>query len=356
VRMYGDRRIYPYYEDYRPLERRVNNVKIAGWHSESEEGEFIEFSETYNDKVDAMTVYGKCEQAVTVQSDNIIDLTKLQKSAVLALTITEQWQNAVKLQYTGSGAYAYVSYRLPFELIKGKTMYFKSVTSSSNQTKRMALYTLNSSGAPATILVSDSSPPIRFLYTFPEALDTNNGIYGYGLLFYLRFQETISADITYSEIIMSDADVPYEPFVPDSPSVDYPSTPQSSGSCHLVSRNADNSKSGQIILPVLRGVKLPAEATNQTYIDGTGVKWYADTLTYLGNADWSFQRRIDPAIDDCTTQDIDEVYADYILSPLPDAETLHLGKLPTFPHSTVLVQSGSAVKAWIIAAAKIMDN
>jgi hypothetical protein len=145
----------------------------------------------------------------------------------------------------------------------------------------------------------------------------------------------------------------YASFVPNSPSDDYPSVPRSSDAHDLVSTNGTAEAS--IALPILRGVKLPADATNQTYIDAAGHKRYADTLTYLGNGDWEYQQRINPSIDDCTTDNIDEVYADYMLLPLPEPVVLHLGELPTFPRSTRLEQPTDGVKAWITATAKVMD-
>lgn len=52
MRAYGNKRITPVYGDYRPRERRWNNIKLHGWHNEERTGDTaVEWEDTYNDYV-----------------------------------------------------------------------------------------------------------------------------------------------------------------------------------------------------------------------------------------------------------------------------------------------------------------
>ena len=55
------KKIIPFYEDYKPVEVRKNNIRIAGWLTETKSGEAVDFEGTYNDKAE-VTVKGKSLQ------------------------------------------------------------------------------------------------------------------------------------------------------------------------------------------------------------------------------------------------------------------------------------------------------
>lgn len=48
------KKIIPFYEDYKPVEVRRNNVRIAGWLTETKSGEAVDFVNTYNDKAEVL--------------------------------------------------------------------------------------------------------------------------------------------------------------------------------------------------------------------------------------------------------------------------------------------------------------
>ena len=52
------KKIIPFYEDYKPVEVRRNNVRIAGWLTETKSGEAVVFENTYNDSA-YIKIFGK---------------------------------------------------------------------------------------------------------------------------------------------------------------------------------------------------------------------------------------------------------------------------------------------------------
>lgn len=238
--------------DYKPMSVYWGDKKIAGYKYAEKSGEHIDFDGTYNDTANVV-ISGKSERVQTVQNVNLLDLTKLSYTKQGALTPIIL-ANSVSLEMTCTETYGYITFVIPFDKIKGKTMYFKGITNSSNATKRMAIYALNSNNRPfgAGAVIRYSSP-FDFSYTFPSVLDTANGIYGYGLLFYIRFQETDSTSIDYSNIIMSETDVPYEPFVPSSPSPDYPAEIYTVNNFDLVSAGRNLLDAANFVVGTLYG-------------------------------------------------------------------------------------------------------
>lgn len=69
------RQITPYFENGKPLENRINNLKIAGWHNETQSGSSVSIPNTYNDFANVV-VEGKSTQVVTVASKNLFDSNK----------------------------------------------------------------------------------------------------------------------------------------------------------------------------------------------------------------------------------------------------------------------------------------
>lgn len=55
------KKILPFYENYKPVEVRRNNVRIAGWRWDEKQGEELTFERTYNDKAN-MLVHGNSIQ------------------------------------------------------------------------------------------------------------------------------------------------------------------------------------------------------------------------------------------------------------------------------------------------------
>ena len=207
-------------EKYRPVSLYLGNKKIAGYKYSEVTGESLSVLDTYNSDC-SVTIKGESVQTVTEQGVNLIDLTKLSYKLNTSVITPDISANSVTMSILNGElpAYANITFILPFDKIKGKTVYFKANTNSLNATKRMTIYTLDSNGLPISLLGIDTSNPLALSYSFPSTLES--GIYGYGLLFYLRQNEITSTVITYDNIIMSETDIAYTPFTPNSPSNEY---------------------------------------------------------------------------------------------------------------------------------------
>lgn len=78
----GRERITPYYEDYKPVEVRRNNIKLAGWLPSTKTGALLAFDGTYNDTVESLTVPGRFTQNGTPSPDNPVPVTGVQPGKV----------------------------------------------------------------------------------------------------------------------------------------------------------------------------------------------------------------------------------------------------------------------------------
>lgn len=141
--------------------------------------------------------------------------------------------------------------------------------------------------------------------------------------------KTITYGGTVYQVNVQDDDIfVSEGFVPRSPSEDYPSA------VNNVSGNLLVNDTVIAAIPTLRKTGGVAD----TYNPVTG----------------ELLRKIDPDIDNCTTQSIAEVGGDYVLeTPVPIQFTPVV--IPTYPRTTVIEQDCD-VKGNIIATAKIVDD
>lgn len=133
---------------------------------------------------------------------------------------------------------------------------------------------------------------------------------------------TYQVNVQNADIIVS------EGFVPNSPTAEYPSTVSSASGNLLVNNNI------VVEVPTLR----KAAGVADTYNPVTG----------------ELLRKIDPDIDNCTTQSIAEVGGDYVLET-PVLVQYTPVVIPTYPRSTVIEQDGE-VKGNIVATVKIVDD
>lgn len=87
MKMYGTKRILPVYGNSRPLERRINNKKIAGWKEQLFNATSVSQNDTYNDSA-FLKIYGKNEQngtptpksPITINSVSDFDLVSSGKN------------------------------------------------------------------------------------------------------------------------------------------------------------------------------------------------------------------------------------------------------------------------------------
>jgi hypothetical protein len=388
MRAYGTKRVTPVWADYRPREIVVDGVtKIAGWHPETRSGEEVEWSNTYNDRIEPGTVIaGQTEQTadyVQASGDSTqngtpmatapIPITPYVTGGTYRLPGTNK-EITIPADMHGIAAvldmvvWDRLSNRCWFDDRCGKNIFNGMETwldynpyatrflphLASSPILCTHFPNKNNDGvlwANATYLsINYINSGFASINTFKSFLVATPVAVVYQLPIPTRTYLTVTDNPNSTA-----PELPMEALEIIEPSDDYPFGVYNAGPHPVASVNADGSQSEQITIPRLRSVKLPADATNYTYIDDNDVKQYADTLTDLGGGDYEYQQRINPAIDDCTTDNIDVVYADYMLSPLPDPVVQHLGELPTFPRSTRLVQLTDGVKAWITATAKVMD-
>jgi hypothetical protein len=261
MRYIGNKRIIPYYEDYKPLERYRNNVKIAGWENSVKSGEGpFEWDGTYNDKL-GIFIGGKSVQAVTVQGKNLLD-----PFDYIAGYLSINGTTAI------SGKWVVFN----FAPILSNTVYTISRLATSGAAY-IILYDVNKN-ITSTILQNAMTK------TFTTGINDR----------YIRFSS--KTDVTYPpQLELGSAATAYEPFTPNSPSPDYPSP--------IINASGTIASHGSELFPAyeptsftfadLAAIPLPANATEWTYIDGNGQKWWADTEEW-GKWDgvWRWKRTV----------------------------------------------------------------
>ena len=67
MRTYGTNKIWSVYGNYKPVERRRNNTRIAGWIPSTKQGESVSFAETYDD-IAEVVIEGNTVQNQTTQA------------------------------------------------------------------------------------------------------------------------------------------------------------------------------------------------------------------------------------------------------------------------------------------------
>lgn len=262
-----------YRGEYRPASLYHGETKIAGWNWldgepstpkwEEKMGTIITYADTYADVVHG-TVYGKSEQKATVQGKNLFD--KGRAGAVIAgypdwnqtFQTTHPDRRTIVLPCSASTTYT-IQKKVGAQFRAAWAGVYPSHGSSISGIKESA----------TTAITITTGEAAKYLMVWVHS----------------------SADTDALEIILGSVQIelgstatPYEPFVPNSPSPDYPSPIHHAGSCDLVSRNSDGSKESRITLPVLRG--LP-----------NGVR---DTLEYIGGEMWRHTQRVGVKVFDGT--------------------------------------------------------
>lgn len=235
------KKIVPVYGDSRPVEVRKNNVRIAGWVPSSKSGESVEFADTYNHEAEVL-VSGKSEQAQTVQGKNLLDANIFANEAltygapgVIANIVVDEGRNCLKVRANTASLTTPMNLNIIF---KADTQYaFKmDMKATSTLAWSAALYIYYTDGSILGLarhystggiwgtvsLVSTAGKTISHISL--GCVNTNNEIYA--SLF----------DLNSLQIEEGATATAYEPFVPDSPSPDYPSPVNSAGECNLVSR------------------------------------------------------------------------------------------------------------------------
>lgn len=212
------KKITPVYGNMRPVEVRVNNQRIAGWVEEFKSGESVEFENTYNHEAEVL-VHGKSEQVQTVQGKNLFNDNK-----ILDLS-----------NYETISPYDYLKLDvkpLTFYTIKLRDDFNLEVLplpSAGNYAFRIN----NAKEMDATkTVINIRSSGIRESRTITLQSSSEGELY---IILYQFTQPRLDLIRNAMQLEEGSTATPYEPFVPDSPSPDYPS-PVLSAEGNLVSR------------------------------------------------------------------------------------------------------------------------
>ena len=91
--------LFPYHDDYRPVNIYKGNAKVAGWKWESKSGELLHFVNTYNDTVE-ISVDGKSIQGEGIPTpENPIKIESLNNFDIVSSVKKETVENIKKHPY-----------------------------------------------------------------------------------------------------------------------------------------------------------------------------------------------------------------------------------------------------------------
>jgi len=293
-----------YKGDYKPVNLYRGVEKIAGWDWQEQTGTDIAWDDTYDDTVEILSVTGKSEQAGTPSPSAPVPINSaggeiVSRGKNYVSNIPADWEQGTIDGTTG----------LPSTTISSARIRMKNFMAIPSET----ICASYNSDYQLAVRVYDASYNFIAGVTafFPAGTHRFPGA-KYMKLVMARLSD-YTIPITMDEVIQAQCQIemgatvtPYVPYFAPS----------------------------QITLPALRSV-------GDT----------ADTLTSIGGGVYEHTQRIDPNIDNCTTQSIYEVGEQYILAT-PITMQITPGELKTYPYHTDFVQTG-AVKAGITARAKI---
>lgn len=213
----GSNAIKAFKGDYAPVNIYKGNTKISGWEYEEVSGTSLNVANTYNDDCD-LTICGKSQQLVTVQGINLFDsedwystLNTVSSGSVLKVTVGDveyykfNGSSTYKVQYMKGQFVENTQYTLTF-----KGMQVAQVTDFS--TGLVFQYTdgTNSSGLIAKDL---NERHYKLTSTAGKTVDhIRTSFYNTGYVYVRDIQLTEGTTVTE-----------YTPFVPNSPTPNYPS-------------------------------------------------------------------------------------------------------------------------------------
>ena len=350
MRTYGTNNILPVYGNYKPVERRINNTKIAGWIPSTKQGESVSFTNTYNDTADVV-IEGNTVQEQSIWGTNLVTngdfsngLTGWSSKNVTGFDVVDGIA-----EFTANALINGIS--ITTSRIAGRKYYlFAKLKSNTNKLciaskyelplvyhsgsgdwKRISCVYTALSDAPSWIVsITDytSTGWSQKYVDYLGVLDLTT-IFGAG-----NEPTTAQMDAMLSQYPNSWFDGKGQltkdiaTYTANSPSPEYPADIKSTVGNLLVN--------GNVVAPIPELLNIGGVA--DTYNPVTG----------------ELLRKIDPDIDNCTTQSIAEVGGAYVLgTPVPIQLTPVV--IPTYPRTTVIEQDGE-VKGNIIATVKVVDD
>lgn len=236
-----------YKGDHKSANVYWGNTKVAGWVENTASGETVEFSNTYNDFVDVLLT-GKTEQAVTTQNKNTLDATKcsLAFASYTLGTIVSANEVVIYNNQTGPEGTLRVSYaRLSIGIVAPGISHTLSALLErvlgdplvvGNIVLNIYRSASPSTHAGGTVLGGFNSTSVNKKLTFVTTVEQPY----VHLLMYSQSANTATKTEATARFYDMQLEVgvvtSYAPFVPNSPSPDYPSTVNSAGG-NLVSKN-----------------------------------------------------------------------------------------------------------------------
>lgn len=372
MRYYGDKKIAMYYGDGRPRTRYRNGQRIGGWKLSEKSGAALSWDGTYNDKFLALSVTGGTTQAaeyrqaggVSTQDgiptpDAPITITPCLAAGTYRLPNTTLDVTIPALHGIGD-----VRDRVVWDRLSGLCWLdgkLGKITFTGNETVRVPAATpvngypyrvnsgISSAAHPQIILCTKYKGITSVLAISDMKVNETKYYGGAGFFDFTSSAATINefkVEIAGTVIIYQLATPTRTPLTitdnPDSTAPELPMEAISPAISEDYPYGVYNTGDNNLIPPVGDPIPVPI-------LRGRGE--YRDTYNVLTG---ELIRRIDPDIDNCTTQSIADVGGAYVLET-PVLEQYTPVVIPTYPISTVIGQDGE-VKGNIVATVKIVDD
>jgi hypothetical protein len=271
----------------------IGEGEPINWTSNTVTGTSIVLNDTFDDSA-FVKINGKSEQTQTVQGNNILDVSKIYHGTPLSAGSfrASLWadqiltNSQVKKIFKPSTTY-YIKATYKLETLSVLPVYSRNVGFNLHSSATGSIMIANSS----TMDVLNETQTISATFTTPADLADK------GLLFYSnRYTDgvTVQLDtVLVTDLIISEANVPYEPFVPNKPSPDYPSTINNVNNFNLIVE--DESEERQTIsfpytlASLSNGIKdyIEIDNVNKTakLYQNIGTREFDGTETWYKNAD-----------------------------------------------------------------------
>lgn len=220
----GDKQGTLYKGDYKPVNLYHGDKKAAGWGLSEKTGTELSWDDTYNDKVLSAVVEGKSTQAVTVQGKNLLDISKW---SAMNTTI-----NGIKLSALPDGRI-----RVEGKIVDPaiSSSYVGDVLPMQKSTKlsagRYSVHRINIDGYDLEFFVGAYDADSNFITNIASAnVNMTQDFYVRSVGVYVNPRIVSDIDIVLSsQLELGTTATEYEPFIPNSPSPDYPSPIVSTG-------------------------------------------------------------------------------------------------------------------------------
>lgn len=218
-----------YYGNGKPVNVYRNQEKLAGYHTETQSGDSVSFDDTYNDTADveltgntvqASDYYAKdglSSQVQTVQGKNLIDKSRLQ--------VREVGGDSISGSYTVTdGVITYTALNGSFGIIITTVQVSKNTNYSASLVATVLSGSISSSNGVRIHFVNTNT----YTSVVPNSRSTsfNSGENTLiDIMFYVGFPTTLDGvvELKNFQLELGSSATSYTPFVPNSPSPEYPS-------------------------------------------------------------------------------------------------------------------------------------